>query len=75
MKMGSVRFVEGRMKIERKRWSRCSWCKEFRNVPLRGFTLHGCTSTTVRYCPVCGKPLTEDAWAEFERKVGEICSV
>lgn len=22
------------------------------------------------FCPVCGKPLTEEAWAELERRIG-----
>lgn len=23
-----------------------------------------------RFCPVCGKPLIEEAWAELERRIG-----
>jgi len=60
--------------MDRSKWNGCWWCKEFGSIPLRGFTLHGCTSTVARYCLVCGKPLIEEAWAELERKVGEICS-
>ena len=36
----------------------CSWCKEFKGIPLKGFTTHGVQSTTVNYCPRCGKKLT-----------------
>lgn len=42
-------------------WPGCWWCDQFGSIPLRGFTTHGCTSTTVNFCPMCGKPLTEEA--------------
>ena len=44
---------------EERRNDGCGWCKEFGAIPLRGFTLHGCTSTTVEYCPMCGKHLVK----------------
>lgn len=25
----------------------------------------------IKYCPFCGRPLTEEAWAELERRIGE----
>jgi len=52
-------------KLGRSRWEGCWWCKDFRTVPLRGFTPYGCMSTTAHFCPNCGKPLTEEAWAEL----------
>ena len=24
----------------------------------------------IKYCPFCGRPLTEEAWAELERRIG-----
>lgn len=56
--------------LDKSRWKGCEWCRQFGSIPLRGFTPHGCTSTTVKYCPCCSKPLTEDAWAELERRIG-----
>lgn len=48
-------------------WLGCYWCDQFGNVPLRGFTTHGCTSATVNFCPMCGKPLTEEAKSKMRR--------
>lgn len=37
----------------------CWWCKEYGTVPLRVFTIHGCQSITVKYCPLCGRKLED----------------
>lgn len=37
----------------------CGWCKQFAGVPLRGFTMHGCESIVVKFCPNCGRNLEE----------------
>lgn len=46
--------------IDREKWGPCMWCvlyKQFEN----------------NYCPVCGRPLTDEAWTELERRVfGEV---
>lgn len=31
---------------------------------------NGETEVGIKYCPICGKPLTEEALAELERKIG-----
>lgn len=64
-----LRAQQEPVKLDRSRWNGCEWCRQFGSIPLRGFTPHGCTSTTVRYCPRCSKPLAEDAWAELERRI------
>lgn len=35
---------------------------------------HGCVTEAIKtvkvsYCPVCGRPLTEEAWAELEKRL------
>lgn len=61
-------------KLDRSRWEGCEWCENtgaviieqhhaFRSKRKRG-------SAVAIYCPSCGKPLTEDAWAELERRIG-----
>lgn len=30
----------------------------------------GWEGTHVKYCPFCGRPLADEAWAELERKIG-----
>lgn len=43
--------------IDREKWEPCMWCA------LNGqFGLNN-------YCSACGRPLTEEAWAELERRV------
>lgn len=49
-------------KLDRKRWEGCWNCN---NLNVRKLTLrHG-----REYCPGCGKPLTEEAWADLERRI------
>ena len=43
-------------KLDRSRWEGCEYCKNM--SILKGF------------CYSCGRPLTEEAWAELERKIG-----
>ena len=60
-------------KLDRSRWEGGEWCENtgaviieqhhaFRSKRKRG-------SAVAIYCPSCGKPLTEDAWAELERRI------
>lgn len=37
--------------------NKCWWCEEYGTVPLRVFTIHGCQSIIVKYCPLCGKKI------------------
>lgn len=37
--------------------NKCWWCREYGKIPLRVFTIHGCESITVKYCPLCGKKI------------------
>lgn len=41
------RDLDEMIRQDKKRADGCSRCKEFGSVPIRGFTLHGCTSMTV----------------------------
>lgn len=45
-------------KLDRSRWEGCEYCKDIPKSILKGF------------CYACGRPLTEDAWAEMERRMG-----
>lgn len=47
--------------IDREAWELCMWCTLNRQFHEN------------RYCQACGRPLTEEAWAELERRVfGEV---
>ena len=67
--IAALRAWKSPAKLDRIRWMGCGWCREFGTMPIRGFTVHGCTSTTAHFCPKCGKPLTEEAWTELERRI------
>lgn len=62
------------VKLERSMWEGCEWCKNLGAVILEGHHTvrrkkkYG--SVIAVYCPRCGRPLTEDARAEMEGKIG-----
>lgn len=61
--------------LDRSRWEGCDRCRPelYKHV---GFNAEGMyfqaripETDKFRYCPICGKPRTEEAWAELERRV------
>lgn len=47
-------------KLDRSRWEGCELC-----IPGKSYLrFHG-----DRYCKSCGRPITEEAWAELERRI------
>lgn len=56
-------------KLDRSRWEGCPDCKRQWGV------LDDRTSRfeirRKKFCGSCGRPLTEEAWAELERRIGE----
>lgn len=62
-------------RIDRGKWW-CEWCCDgslFDSDSMRIDLYHplkpGQQSVNPNYCPMCGRPLTDDAWAELERRV------
>lgn len=70
--------------IDRGEWEPCEHCKPSDYPPDRwgahGFpvvgneiyfydTEYGWEGEEIKYCPWCGRPLTEEAWAELERRL------
>lgn len=62
-------------------WRGCSWCNNEGKKPEnwecsllddRGFSVvvgDEVVWTNAEFCPVCGKPLTEESWEELEKRV------
>ena len=51
-------------KLDRSQWEWCGWCIGFRpGVP-------GDPNWDYKLCPMRGRPLTKEAWAEQERRIG-----
>lgn len=45
------------VRIDREKWEQCKWCEI-------SWLVMG-----EKYCPSCGRPLTEEAWAELENRL------
>lgn len=72
------------MKINREKWQPCESCEsgfcitaeEYHatdlymcvDPPLIGAYGDDCAIMPIKYCPMCGRPLTEEAWSELERR-------
>lgn len=49
--------------LDRSRWEGCMCCEQYDEEKFRVGGLN------VNYCMFCGRPLTEAAWAELERRI------
>lgn len=60
-------------KMDRNRWDGCEYCndtlKNYRYINACDIGKRSLIYDTPRYCPICGRPLTEEAWAELERMI------
>ena len=57
MAVAALRAQQAPAKLGRSRWEGCEYCKDIPESILKGF------------CYACGLPLTEEAWAELERRI------
>lgn len=60
---GSCWTLQVPAKLDRSRWEGCGWCKRFQGKFDE--------TKADRYCRFCGRPLTEEVWAEMERRVSD----
>lgn len=64
------------VKLDRSRWEGCYTCNNISGIMIGEITM--CIgkrivtteSHELKFCPECGKPLTEKAWAELEHRIG-----
>ena len=67
--IAALRAQEG--KLDRSRWEGCEYCKavpeEEADIIPGKYNHKVCIK--ISYCPFCGLPLTEQAWAELERRI------
>ena len=64
MALDALRAQQTPATLDRSRWEGCNWCIGF----CPGVT--GDPHWYYRFCPICGRLLTEEAWAELEQKLG-----
>lgn len=65
--------------IDREAWEPCEWCEEYGNSRYKlyaGYCMQKAAddiyeeeTEELNYCPKCGRPLTEDALAELEKRL------
>lgn len=80
-KLGWVAYAYPLAHIDREAWEPCEWCGSVGGKPDNwvcsleddnGYTVtnnHMVVCATANYCPVCGRPLTPEAWTELEKRL------
>ena len=58
-RMGASALRTRPANLDRRRWEGCWVCNNRDNV-----------LSYSKFCPCCGRPLTEEAWSELERRIG-----
>lgn len=81
--MGLSALRAHRTQLDRSRWEGCDWCNQrycdncFWQIKMKdSFRCKRCAdksewSPIVSYCSNCGRPLTEKAWEELERRIND----
>ena len=79
MAVAALRAQQTPAKLDRSRWEGCEYCLEGKGIVTfevpdeieipEDAVKFGWVKEP-EYCPICGRPLTEEAWAELERKIG-----
>lgn len=83
MAVASLRAQQTPAKLDRSQWDGCEWCGNLEERPC-----HACSikydhwrcgeghpnfkMLPYKYCPECGKPLTEQSWLKLESKIGGV---
>ena len=59
--VSALRAQQTTAKPDRSRWEGCGFCNKINQSRLKG----------IMYCAKCGRPITEEAWAELERRIND----
>ena len=78
MAVSALRDQQAPAKLDREQWEGCGLCKKASRISGSAFVHYGheevayegLTFSYMKYCPRCGRPLTEEACAEPERRIG-----
>lgn len=71
--------VEVRLVVDREKWKPCALCGEYKVFQFCAWHTYkpilgtpDCLGTSI-FCPHCGRPLTDAAWVELEKKIRGGC--
>lgn len=64
--VAALRAQQTTTKLDRSRWE---WCVVCNRCGVSGSNKLLCNGAEAQYCPFCGHPLTDEAWAELERRI------
>lgn len=81
--VAALRTQQTTTNLDRSRWGECEMCGDGEVNASPGahdFVIaddclfyndssYGLEGIRIKYCPACGRPLTEEAWAELERRI------
>lgn len=79
MAPAALRTQKAPARLDRSRWKWCRYCDGGQGIvtfevpdelEIPEDLVEFRWEEEPRYCPICGKSLTEEAWAELERKIG-----
>lgn len=68
MAVSALRAQQEPVKLDRSRWEGCVVCN---GCGVGGSNELLCGGVEAKYCPLCGRPLTEKAWAGLERRIND----
>ena len=68
-KLGWLAYAYPPAHIDRSEWEKCELCSLTDGKPASRLILAETCNGEAKYCPSCGRPLTEEALAELERRL------
>lgn len=73
MAISALRAQQTTEKLDRSRGEGCFICKgaSYLDGDICISGTHYARLSQLNFCPDCGRPLTEEAWAEMEKRTGE----
>lgn len=75
-KLYEIIKAERNAPLDRSQWEECDTCNNTPGIMFGVVTMSvgkrflSIEDHSFQFCPECGKPLTEEAWAELEQRIG-----